>query len=259
MKLNFLKYQGTGNDFVMVDAWNDVMVLSNDQVAFLCDRRFGVGADGLMIIRRHPELDFEMIYYNADGAPGSMCGNGGRCIVRYAFDQGYIGKETRFMASDGPHEALVIDPLTVSLKMAEVQQVEERGKDLFLNTGSPHYIRFAEHADLLNIEEEGRKIRYNDEFREKGTNVNFVEQRGTELFVRTYERGVEAETLSCGTGVTASALAMAYVNKTEGSSSTGIITPGGQLKIKYNYKDNRFTDIWLEGPATFVYKGTIEI
>lgn len=259
MKLNFLKYQGTGNDFVMVDAWTEPVDLSTEQIRFLCDRRFGIGADGLMIIRRHPELDFEMVYYNADGAPGSMCGNGGRCIVRYAFDKGYVSKETRFMASDGPHEAIVLDQLSVSLKMAEVQGVEERGADMFLNTGSPHYIRFAEQADLLNVVEEGRQIRYNDEFREKGTNVNFVERRGTELYVRTYERGVEAETLSCGTGVTAAALALAYLNKVEGSSSTGIITPGGKLKIKYSYKDNRFTDIWLEGPATFVYQGTIEI
>lgn len=259
MKLNFLKYQGTGNDFVMVDAWNETVNLSLEQIRFLCDRRFGIGADGLMIIRRHADLDFEMIYYNADGAAGSMCGNGGRCIVRYAFDHGYIGHETRFMASDGPHEAVVIDAKTVSLKMAEVQGIEVRGEDMFLNTGSPHYIRFAEKADLLNIEEEGRQIRYNDEFRENGTNVNFVERRGAELYVRTYERGVEAETLSCGTGVTAAALASAYLNKKEGSASTDILTPGGRLKIKYNYNNNRFTDIWLEGPATFVYQGTIEI
>lgn len=259
MKITFEKYEGAGNDFILIDQWDHRYELSGEVVNLLCDRHFGIGGDGLMLLRRHPEFDFEMVYYNADGAPGSMCGNGGRCIARMAFTKGYTRQSARFIASDGPHIAKIMDEWKVQLQMMDTTGVQRFGDDLFLDTGSPHYIRQVKQVSETDVVGEGRSIRYNDTFRANGTNVNFMMPFEDGYFVRTYERGVEDETLSCGTGVTAAALAAAWQQQLTGAQSVKIHTRGGLLAVHFNARGDVFTDIWLEGPAKKVFEGVITI
>jgi diaminopimelate epimerase len=262
MKLNFYKYQGTGNDFLMIDGRSVPVNLSKQNIAFLCDRRFGVGADGLIILNNRAGYDFEMVYFNSDGGISSMCGNGGRCIVAFARQLGIVKDKARFLAADGDHEANVISasPLIVKLKMADVHLVEEISDALFLNTGSPHYVRIVKDCASINVVEEGKKVRYSERFRQEGTNVNFVEAVEDGFFVRTYERGVEDETLSCGTGVTASALALAFKGISgQVAGICNIRTPGGQLVVHYKFTGKGFSDVWLEGPAMLVFEGVVRI
>ena len=256
--ISFYKYQGTGNDFIIIDNRNSVFDRANNAlVEKLCHRRFGIGADGLMLLQNKSGYDFEMVYYNSDGKEGSMCGNGGRCIVEFARTLGLAKEKTIFYAPDGSHEAIV-KPSFVSLKMNDVNGIEHNEEFCFLNTGSPHYVKFVQDINNYNVFDEGRKIRYNERFKAQGTNVNFVEKTGNELFVRTYERGVENETYSCGTGVTAAALVAAIKNKSTAADYCEIKTPGGNLKVKFKQQStNSFTDVWLEGPAEFVFKGEI--
>lgn len=258
MKIEFNKYQGTGNDFIIID--NRDMKFNradNALVAKLCDRRFGIGADGLMLLQNAQGYHFEMVYYNSDGNESSMCGNGGRCIVEFARSLGLVKDKALFLATDGEHEAIV-KPGFISLKMNNVSKVEVGAEYSYLNTGSPHYVAFVNDVENYNVYEKGKAIRYNDRFKAEGTNVNFIEKKYNELFVRTYERGVEGETYSCGTGVTAAALVAALKSVSTTESSCDIKTLGGNLKVKFTkHPDNSFTDIWLEGPATFVFKGQI--
>lgn len=260
MTLNFFKYQGTGNDFVILNNLsNQITDLSTEQIKFLCDRRFGIGADGLMLLSKKEGYDFEMIYYNADGNESSMCGNGGRCLVKFAYDQGLKKIEYHFLAIDGEHEADIDNNGIVSLKMKDVDTVEEHNNHAVLNTGSPHYVKFSSDVENLNVVEEGRGIRYNKEYAAEGINVNFVEtiDDGT-IYVRTYERGVENETLSCGTGVTAAALLNAH--NENGFNEVKVKTPGGNLSVEFDKIDNtHFKNIWLCGPAELVYSGEIEL
>lgn len=258
--MNFYKYQGTGNDFIIIDN-RDLKFdrADNAVVAGLCDRRFGIGADGLMLLQTKNGYDFEMVYYNSDGNESSMCGNGGRCIVEFARTLGLVKEHAHFIATDGEHEA-VVKPGFISLKMKDVNEIEQHSDFSFLNTGSPHYVAFVDNVESYNVFEEGKKIRNNARFKAEGTNVNFIEKMNTDLFVRTYERGVEGETYSCGTGVTAAALIAAIKNVATEQNFCDIKTLGGNLKVKFTkHPDNSFTDVWLEGPATFVFKGEIEI
>ena len=259
MKLSFEKYHGAGNDFIMLDGWNHVPEISHQQIRLLCDRHFGIGADGLMILKRHDQFDFEMLYYNADGAPGSMCGNGGRCISRFAMEKKYVGEKIEFLASDGPHTALMLPDNYIGLRMNDVSEVEIKGVDMFIDTGSPHYIRVVENVSELDVFAEGRKVRFNEEYKAQGTNVNFVMPYADGYFVRTYERGVEAETLSCGTGVTAVALSTAYRDNSKGNNNIKIFTTGGELRVRFHFDGTKFEDVWLEGPAERVFQGVIEI
>ncbi|GAB3998640.1 diaminopimelate epimerase [Spirosoma daeguense] len=259
MTFNFFKYQGTGNDFVLIDD-RDETFPANDQalVEKLCHRRFGIGADGLILLRNHPDYDFQMIYFNADGAEGSMCGNGGRCIVRFAHDLGIFASETRFIAVDGEHVARV-EGDDIFLKMTNVADVEERSGLTFLNTGSPHVVQFVDDLESYEVVGEGRSIRYSSTFQPGGTNVNFSQIVGDNtVFVRTYERGVEDETYSCGTGVTAVAL---VAHQQRGLQSPVLInTLGGNLRISFNVvAENQFDSIYLIGPAKRVFVGTITI
>jgi diaminopimelate epimerase len=258
MLLHFYKYQGTGNDFVILDNRKRNIELSKEQVASLCDRHFGIGADGLMLLNEHPSYDFEMIYYNADGAPGTMCGNGGRCLTKFAYDKGIQPNKYSFIASDGEHEAVIDANGWVHLKMIDVHEISKLNEATVLNTGSPHFIKPVSDLSNYDVFTEGKNIRYNNTYNEKGINVNFVEWSGDVLFVRTYERGVENETFSCGTGVTAAAIAMS--SDAYGVHETKIRTLGGSLLIKFNKIDaQHFTDVWLCGPASFVYDGQITI
>lgn len=255
MTIAFHKYQGTGNDFVMIDNRTGLFDRQNNElVALLCHRRFGVGADGLILIQLHPDFDFEMIYFNADGYEGSMCGNGGRCAVAFAHTLGLFDTNTTFMATDGLHEATINSEGEVRLKMQEVSGIERNDGFTYLNTGSPHYVAFSQALKDKDVLAEGRAIRYNERFAAVGTNVNFVEkQADNTLFVRTYERGVEDETYSCGTGVTAAALTAS----TDLPSPIRIKTLGGNLQVEFEVIDNQtFKNIYLTGAAQKVFEGT---
>lgn len=257
----FYKYQGAGNDFIIIDN-RDLKFTENnpERIAHLCDRRFGIGADGLMLLQDTKGSDFEMIYYNADGNIGSMCGNGGRCIVSFAKDQGIISNNASFLAADGLHEASIDQAGTwVSLKMKDVNSINKDGDAYILNTGSPHYVKIVSHLASLDVVTEGSSIRNQDTYRKEGINVNFTSPEDNGYFVRTYERGVEDETLACGTGVTAVALAMAKHNNQHGTIETPIRALGGNLLIRFQADNDHYSNIFLEGPAKFVFKGTIEL
>ncbi len=258
MELNFSKYHGAGNDFILVNNLDAEVHLSTQQIHDLCHRRFGIGADGLMLLNSHSEYDFEMKYYNSDGREGTMCGNGGRCIVAYAARCGVIHGKTRFIASDGPHDAevTVLDDalFQVKLQMQDVDSLVEKEGGFFLDTGSPHYVEFVQDLANMDVVTTGRDIRHSAAFAPDGANVNFVENQDEGLFVRTFERGVEDETWACGTGVTASALAFAHQQKLD-RGVLAIRVLGGQLKVFFKKEKLSFEDIWLEGPAQFVFEG----
>ena len=270
--MNFVKYQGTGNDFILIDnrqvTVGHIKPFPADDQLFieqLCHRRFGIGADGLILLQdapvqegNTPSYDLRMVYFNADGREGSMCGNGGRCIVRFAHDLGLFVTKTRFLAVDGDHTAEVRGEV-ISLKMSDVSGCTPFNDGLFLNTGSPHLVVFVDDVAAFDVLGQGQQLRHDSRFGEGGTNVNFAEVLAdNSLFVRTFERGVEDETYSCGTGVTAVALA---VHKQHGINSPIILkTPGGQLQVSFTATGpDTFSDIWLTGPATRVFAGEITV
>lgn len=263
MEIYFYKYQGTGNDFVLLDNRNgEYNSLSSQQISQLCNRRFGVGADGLMLLQEKEGFDFEMVYFNADGRPSSMCGNGGRCLVAFANFLGIIKhQKAHFLAVDGPHEAIVISPDYIELKMSNVDASSYYQPEAFLNTGSPHYLAFVADVAGVNVYEQGRMIRYSPPYKEQGINVNFIEVKGTnQIAVATYERGVEDETLSCGTGVTAAALAYHLSHSEQmGANAVKIQTKGGNLMVRYQQVGTQFEDIWLCGPTQQVFKGQLTL
>ncbi|HZH66993.1 MAG TPA: diaminopimelate epimerase [Flavisolibacter sp.] len=259
MLIHFYKYQGTGNDFVILDNRKNVFEFTKEQAAFLCNRRFGIGADGLMLLNTHTHYDFEMKYYNADGGESSMCGNGGRCLVRFAAEMNIIKPEYHFLAIDGEHLGRIETNGTVALKMHDVEQIHTKQRAHILNTGSPHYVEITDNVMALDVYARGSAVRYSDEFKAEGINVNFVEQTGERdhIIVRTYERGVEDETYSCGTGVTAAAL-VCYYNE-NGYNYMDVQTKGGMLSVEFNKVENSYKNIWLIGPAAKVFEGDIEV
>jgi diaminopimelate epimerase len=254
MEIQFYKYQGTGNDFIILDNRDGKYNLLTDAaIEQMCDRKFGIGADGLMLLETAEGYDFKMKYHNADGKEGSMCGNGGRCLVKFAHDKGIIKDNYLFIATDGPHEASIQENGLVRLKMKDVDHIESTSASSTLNTGSPHYIHWVNTLEGYDVFTEGRKIRYNDTFKHEGINVNFVKKEEDGIRVRTYERGVEDETLSCGTGVTAAAIASAVQM---GPQQVNVKVEGGNLAVSFNrIGEKEFTDVWLIGPATFVFTG----
>lgn len=260
MKIEFHKYQGTGNDFILLDNRSKTYdQLTEKQVALMCNRRFGIGADGLILLNLKEGFDLEMKYYNADGAEGSMCGNGGRCMIKFVASLGIRKNNYHFLAVDGEHEAEIDTNGLVRLKMANVNKVEVHSNYFILNTGSPHYVKYIKDIMKMDVKNSGRIIRYSPAFEKDGINVNFVESVDDDkIYVRTYERGVEDETLSCGTGVTASALIAAHNDN--GFNRVEVKTPGGNLSVEFDkVDDNHFENIWLNGPANFVFKGEIEV
>jgi len=260
MNLEFYKYQGTGNDFVMIDN-RDLKVSKNNTklIKQLCDRRFGIGGDGLILLEEPDaaEDDFKMVYFNADGNPSSMCGNGGRCLVAFANYLGIVEKTARFTAIDGPHKATISEGI-VSLKMQNVTDLKLQEEYSFLDTGSPHHVVFVEDVQSEDVQQKGSEIRYSEMYKDNnGTNVNFVQQiNDGVLKVRTYERGVEDETFSCGTGVTAVAIAAYQTGKIQ-NKEVKLETPGGSLEVKFEKTGSGFENIWLTGPAVQVFKGEI--
>jgi diaminopimelate epimerase len=260
MKINFFKYQGTGNDFVILDNRQQTFdAVTEEQIRLLCDRRFGVGGDGLMMLNKHPQYDFEMKYFNANGKGSTLCGNGSRCLVRFAYDSGLVRTTYRFLAADGAHEAEIEENGWIALKMNDVDMVKEVGDHFILDTGSPHYVKPATDVMRMDVYKKGREVRYSKEFEKEGINVNFVEQLGDDgkILVRTYERGVEDETYSCGTGVTASAL-VSYHNDI-GFNHVQVQTKGGMLSVEFDKHGDKYSDIWLSGPAEMVFEGIIEL
>lgn len=272
MTIPFFKYHGTGNDFILVDNRSSSLPrYAPSQYAAWCHRRFGVGADGLILIQQHAIYDFEMLYYNADGYEGSMCGNGGRCVVAFAQRLGMIKNQTTFMAADGVHHAL-IEAQQISLQMKNVDHIEQFGNDFVLDTGSPHYVSIVNDISAINIVEQGKKIRYSSDFCEKGINVNFIaphHQLANILTLATYERGVEDETWSCGTGTVASAIAWAYKQQQLSDKQQYAIdlhTKGGLLGVSFRVRNIpipqqqwQFYDVWLHGPAVEVFEGQISL
>ncbi len=259
MKIEFFKYQGTGNDFIIIDdRQGKYSNLTRQQIEKICARRFGIGADGLILLQLQDGFDFKMKYYNADGNESTMCGNGGRCIVRFAAHLGVIENNTTFIAIDGPHEAVVL-PDIIQLKMQDVASIRNIDGAYILNTGSPHFVQPVEDVEEVNVFFEGKKIRNSEPFKKEGINVNFLQQIDNGIIVRTYERGVENETYSCGTGVVAAALTDAYINEKEGNFETRVNTKGGVLSVRFSKAEAKFVDVWLNGPAEKVFEGTIEI
>ncbi|WP_375235864.1 diaminopimelate epimerase [Winogradskyella sp.] len=258
MTMKFYKYQGTGNDFIIIDNRSLLFDKTNvKNIAKLCDRRFGIGADGLILLENHPKVDFRMVYYNADGNESSMCGNGGRCITAFAKFLGVINNETTFEAIDGMHKAEVENGI-VSLQMKDVSDIETFETHSFLDTGSPHHVELVNDLKDYDVKFHGERIRYGAPYNETGSNINFVNQISDNKFaVRTYERGVEDETLSCGTGVTAVAIAMHKSGATTSQDVT-LQTEGGELKIAFDVSDSgNYNNVWLIGSATQVFRGEI--
>lgn len=257
MKITFNKYQGAGNDFVIIDNRNGLINPSDDKlIRWMCDRRFGIGADGVILISETEGFSYKMTYFNADGFEGTMCGNGGRCTAAFAISSGIAPADHTFSAIDAPHRAIAEDGL-IRLRMNDVDDTALIGGNYFINTGSPHYIVFAADVAKLDVYGEGKKLRWAPEFAPGGTNVNFAEVTPGGIFVRTFERGVEDETLSCGTGVTASAIA-AVLSGHFDSTPVYVHTRGGDLSVSFRRDGKRLTDIWLTGPATHVFTGTTD-
>ncbi len=259
MEYTFYKYQGAGNDFILIDNREKTFPVNDIQLyKQLCDRRFGIGADGLMLLENEPGYDFKMVYFNSDGRESSMCGNGGRCIVRFAEYLGIVKSECRFLAVDGQHYAKISDK-TIELQMIDVSNWKLLNTDYEIYTGSPHYIKWVNELSKLDVLSEGRNIRYNNVYNADGINVNFIEETLNGINVRTYERGVEDETLSCGTGVTACAMACALKHNRTAEQSVDINTPGGKLKVQFNIDSNGFNHVFLIGPAEKVFQGQINV
>jgi diaminopimelate epimerase len=258
LKLTFYKYEGTGNDFVMID--NRLLTFPKENIQWikkLCDRRFGIGGDGLILLENDLATDFKMVYYNSDGNESSMCGNGGRCLVAFAKKIGVIQSEATFIAVDGVHHASIDKNGIVSLQMKDVDVVDIHPEYVFLDTGSPHHVQLVPNLKDFDVKKEGEKLRYSDLYGKAGSNINFVHQiSSNEFAIRTYERGVEDETLSCGTGATAVAIAM-YATGKSNQDNCAINVEGGKLKVSFEKISETYTNVLLIGPATFVFEGTI--
>ena len=258
MIIVFNKYQGTGNDFIIIDNRKEVFDPENSKlINQLCDRRFGIGADGLILIGNSSEFDFEMKYFNSDGLESSMCGNGGRCASAFAIKEKIADNKLTFKAIDGIHQALYEDGI-IRLQMNNVPEIKKIKGNYFINTGSPHCVIFRNNIDNTDVYNEGKSTRLSDDYAPDGTNVNFVETDKNGIYVRTFERGVEDETLSCGTGVTASAIASVMAGQID-TIPVKVRTKGGNLSVTFRSEGQGFSDIWLSGPATFVFEGMVRI
>ncbi|MEZ5070913.1 MAG: diaminopimelate epimerase [Bacteroidales bacterium] len=261
MECSFSKYHGTGNDFILIDGrGQETGFLTEPVIRHLCHRRFGIGADGLMVLLPDEKTDFRMLYFNADGKEGSMCGNGGRCLVSFAHRLGACGPEARFVGVDGTHEAKVLPGGEIELRLKAVDRIQPLPDGYLLDTGSPHFVRFVNGLGSIDMEKDGRSLRWEDRFAPGGVNVNFVEMLPSgHLAVRTFERGVEAETYSCGTGVTASSLVAALRDK-PGPGRRVVETLGGTLEVRFQKtSDNDYREIFLIGPAVHVFDGTLHL
>ena len=260
MHIPFTKYHGTGNDFIIIDDREEAFDVADvELIHAMCNRRFGIGADGLILLRNAEGYDFLMVYFNSDGNPSSMCGNGGRCIVQFAHSLGLFEKNCSFLAIDGVHEAMVLDEGDIKLKMGNVEGISYKGDALVMDTGSPHYVLPVDDVNNVNVKEEGASIRYSETYVKEGINVNFMTCKPNGIQVATYERGVEDETFSCGTGVTAAALSSHELFPEKYASPISIWTKGGALKVYFTKSDGQgYSEVWLEGPAVKTFEGNYQ-
>ena len=259
MKIKFSKYNGAGNDFIVIDDRKNNIEINPWLIEKLCNRNFGIGGDGLILIKESKSTDFEILHYTSDGNLGSLCGNGSRCAISFAYKNKIIGKKTRFDAFDGIHNAEIINDNLVKMEMKINSDIIENEYGTWLDTGSPHLVIEKDNTDELDVNLLASSIRYNEYYKKEGVNVNFIEKVSNETFkIRTYERGVENETLACGTGSTASAICMNYLGKTQSNNIT-MKCRGGDLKVEFISKDNLFTNINITGPAKLVFEGQIDI
>ena len=259
MEINFSKYNGAGNDFILIDDRKNLIVDNKSLIRYLCDRHFGVGADGLIILKESNNYDFEILHYTSDGNLGSLCGNGSRCAVLFAYNKNIIGRKTVFKAFDGIHSAEILDDELIKMEMNVNSDIVSNSYGTWLDTGSPHLVIEKDNIDKLDVNNEGRLIRYNDFYKKEGVNVNFIEKISDDQFkIRTYERGVENETLACGTGSTASAICMNYLGRTKSGKIT-MKCRGGDLNVQFNSSNNGFEEISITGPAKLVFDGTIKV
>jgi diaminopimelate epimerase len=257
MLVEFYKYQGTGNDFVIIDLRTNNIQLTSENITTICDRKFGIGSDGIILINDHKDYDFEMKFFNPDGS-SSFCGNGSRCSVLYNFHHGFIQRKCNFLTNDGVHEAIVKTDEIVRVSINSPQQFAELKNESFeINTGSPHYIQFMSEINCIDFLTYCKSIRNNKNYKKEGININLVKVKNSKLIIRTYERGVENETLSCGSGVTAAALAFGYKNSK--LNKVHVQTLGGDLTVDFKRNKNIFSDIYLSGPSSFVFKGELNI
>ena len=258
MKISFDKYHGCGNDFIIVDNLSNTFPKdSENEIKKFCNRRFGIGADGLILVNHNDKFPIEMIYYNSDGKISTMCGNGGRCFMHYCYNNDIIKNKSEFLACDGVHYGVVNDDY-VKVSMSDVNGYKKYNDYLFLNTGSPHLVKCVNDVssfDLINISRNIQKINQFD----KGVNVNLVSRKNDDLYqIRTYERGVEEETLSCGTGAVASALALNILSLVN-SKTVNLDTKGGLLTVDFHKSNSKYTDIHLSGKVKKVFTGIIEL
>ena len=259
MKINFSKYNGAGNDFIVIDDIESNLNLTKSEIYKLCNRNIGIGGDGLILIKKSSKTDFKILHYTSDGNLGSLCGNGSRCAILYAYRNNIINKNTIFEAFDGVHKAEIINDELISMQMKLNSRIIENDYGIWVDTGSPHLVVETTNTDELDVKSEGRSIRYNDYYKEDGVNVNFVERVSDDVFkIRTYERGVEDETRACGTGSTASAICMNYIGKTS-SNKIKMKCLGGDLDVKFLKRSKKYSEISITGPAKLVFEGTIDI
>lgn len=259
MKISFSKYNGAGNDFIVLDDRNNNLKLTKSQIYKLCNRNIGIGADGLILIKKSIKTDFEILHYTSDGNLGSLCGNGSRCAILYAYRNNIINRHTVFEAFDGIHNAEIINDELISMQMKLNSRIIENEYGIWVDTGSPHLVVETVNTDELDVKDAGKSIRYNDYYKKEGVNVNFVERVSDEVFkIRTYERGVEDETRACGTGSTASAICMNYIGKTS-SNKIKMKCLGGDLEVKFLNIGKKYSEISITGPAKLVFVGIIDI
>ena len=259
MKINFSKYNGAGNDFILIDDRENLINDNKSLISYLCNRHFGIGGDGLIILKESINSDFEILHYTSDGNLGSLCGNGSRCAVLFAYNKDIISKKTVFHAFDGIHNAEILDNGLIKMEMKVNSDIVSNSYGTWLDTGSPHLVVEKNDTDKLDVNIEGRLIRYNDFYKEEGVNVNFVEKISDDHFkIRTYERGVENETLACGTGSTASAICMNFLGKTNSSNIT-MQCKGGDLNVQFNSSEKNYKEISITGPAELVFEGVVEV
>ena len=259
MKINFSKYNGAGNDFILIDDRENLINDNKSLISYLCNRHFGIGGDGLIILKESNNSDFEILHYTSDGNLGSLCGNGSRCAVLFAYNKDIISKKTVFRAFDGIHNAEILDNGLIKMEMKVNSDIVSNTYGTWLDTGSPHLVIEKNDTDKLDVNNEGRLIRYNDFYKEEGVNVNFVEKVSDDQFkIRTYERGVENETLACGTGSTASAICMNFLGKTNSNNIT-MQCKGGDLNVQFNISGKDYKGISITGPAKLVFEGVIEV
>jgi len=259
MKIIFSKYNGAGNDFIVIDHRKNNIEYNPSLIEKLCNRNFGIGGDGLILIKESKSTDFEIFHYTPDGNLGSLCGNGSRCAISFAYRNKIIGRKTKFHAFDGIHNAEIINDNLVKMEMKINSEIIENEFGTWVDTGSPHLVIEKDNTDELDVNLLGSSIRYNEYYKKEGVNVNFIEKISNESFkIRTYERGVENETLACGTGSTASAICMNYIGKSQSNNIT-MKCRGGDLKVEFISKDNLFTNISITGPAKLVFEGQIDI